>query len=875
MCLSIPSVACAVRQAAALALAGLSALAAAGCKSSGAEAAPATITPPTTATPAPDPALVRSTGLFTVVVDPKKARVMFELPVPAADGLVMDLLHVVGIASGVGSNDLGLDRGALRPARLLRLRTVGARLLVEAPNMGFRAVSTDPDERRAGRESYATSVLWSTDAVTTLPTGELSVDVTEWLVADRYGVARQLATAGEGHFVFDAARSALLPASVLVFPDNVELDALVTLTSDEPGRLVRSHVPDPTALTLVQHHSFVRLPATGFATRDYDARMGALALEYVDHAVALEAPLQRRVALRHRLERVDPLALDAPFREPIVFYVERGAPEPVRTALLEGAGWWKDAFEAARLRGAFRVELLPEGAHPLDVRYNVIQWVHRSTRGWSYGNPVHDPRTGEIIKGHVLLGSQRVRQDRLLFEGLVGADRTGTGASDDPVQLSLARLRQLAAHEVGHALGLAHNFSGSASGRASVMDYPAPRIRAREDGGLDVTDAYAVGIGAWDRYAVALLYGESAEGRKGREEREALLRSAYERGLRYHSDEDARDAGAALPVASLWDDGIDPVAGLGDALSVRAVALERFGKRSLAPDQALGELSRVFVPLYFHHRYMVTAAAKVIGGVDYDHALAAEQGATLRMIDGARQRAALTALVGTLDPSVLDIPEQILRELAPLPPGYGPSREDLAGATGVTFDALGAAAALARLTLVELLEPTRLRRVADHNRRDPLLPSVDEVLRAIAARVLLPDPAGEAPRLGVLREIVRRAFIEELMRTSQDPRAAGPVRDTLEATLEGLVRTLEGVPTAAAVLRDIRRYLGRPTPPLAPNWVAPAAPPGPPIGARAHSGDASWLVAPAGGGTQGDDGHAPFDGWGACGCWSAPLGHDS
>jgi hypothetical protein len=856
-------------------LTGVLALALPGCKSSGSDAAPSEPSPATTATLAQNPQHVRSTGLFTVVVDPTKARVTFELPAPAADGLVMELLHVVGIASGVGSNDLGLDRGALRPARLLRLRTVGARLLVEAPNMDFRAVSTVPDERRAARESYATSVLWSTDAVTTLPTGELSVDVTEWVVGDRYGVARELTQAGEGHFTFDAARSALLPASVLVFPDNVELDALVTLTSDEPGRLVRSHVPDPTALTLVQHHSFVRLPATELATRDYDVRMGSMALEYMDHAVPLEAPLQRRVALRHRLERVDPLALDAPFRDPIVFYVDRGAPEPVRTALLEGAGWWKDAFEAARLRGAFKVELLPEGAHPLDVRYNVIQWVHRSTRGWSYGNPVHDPRTGEIIKGHVLLGSQRVRQDRLLFEGLVGADRTGTGASDDPVQLSLARLRQLAAHEVGHALGLAHNFSASTTGRASVMDYPAPRIRPREDGGLDVTDAYAVGVGAWDRYAVALLYGESAEGRKGREEREALLRSAYERGLRYHSDEDARAAGSALPIASLWDDGTDPVAGLGDTLRVRAIAIERFGKRCLAPDQALGELSRVFVPLYFHHRYMITAAAKVVGGVDYDHALAAEQGAALRMIDGARQRAALSALVATLAPSVLDIPEQVLRELAPLPPGYEPSREDLAGTAGATFDALGAAAALARLTLAELLEPTRLRRVVDHNRRDPALPGLDEVLRAIAANALLPGPDGEAQRLAVLRGIVRRAFIEEMMRTALDPRSAGPVRDTLEATLEGLVRTLEGVPTAAAVLRDVRRYLGRPTLPLAPTWVAPAAPPGPPIGARTGSGDASWLLAPVPGAFDNGHGHAPFDGWGACGCSSAPIGLDS
>ena len=786
-----------------------------------------------------EPQLESFPGLLPVSLDREGGRVFFDLPAPGSDGVLVELLHVVGITTGVGSNELGLDRGSVAGARLIRFRQNGPRVSIEQPNLDFRAVSADPDERRAARESYATSVVWSTDAVELSPdTGLLRVDVTDWIVADRYGVARRLAASGQGRFTFDADRSALDADGILVFPDNLEFDARITLTSDSPGGRLRGHVPDPSAVTLVQHHSFIRLPDEGYQARDFDTRTGSFSLSFVDHAVSLDAPLVRRFALRHRLRRRDPSSPTSPIVEPITFYVDRGAPEPVRTALIEGASWWTDAFAAAGFDEAFKVELLPVGAHPLDVRFNVIQWVHRSTRGWSYGNAVHDPRTGEILKGHVTLGSQRVRQDRMIFEGMVGAQRTGTGASNDPIELSLARLRQLAAHEVGHALGLAHNFSGSAAGRASVMDYPAPRIRVREDDRLDFGDAYAEGIGSWDRYAIAMLYGDRPTGQRGRDALDALVRNARERGLRYHSDSDARSAAAAIPSASLWDDGPDAIASLEEALEVREVAIDGFGRRCLGPERPLGELERVFIPLYFYHRYQVTAVAKTLGGLDYQHTLANDLNATVSPISGDRQRAALEILVRTLTVRVLDIPDGIVEQLAPLPPGYGGSPEDFAGRTGGTFDSMSVMAAATRHTVAAMLQPQRLQRMVDQQRRDPGLPGIGDVLRGLLGPGWFAAHAGQSARDTVTRALVGRVILEEMMRCARDPRSAGLVRERLDDTLQRVADSFG----ALGLGRELSQHLQRPAPAVSPGLRAPDLPPGPPIGSGPHSL------------------------WGACGC---------
>ncbi len=524
-------------------------------------------------------------------------------------------------------------------------------------------------------------------------------------------------------------------------------------------------------------------------------------------------------------------------REPIVYYVERGAPEPILSALIEGARWWAEAFEAAGFDDAFRVELLPEGAHPLDVRYDVIQWVHRATRGWSYGGGIVDPRTGEVIKGHVTLGSLRVRHDRLLFEVLLGADKTGTGASDDPVELALARIRQLSAHEVGHTLGFEHNFAASTYlGRASVMDYPAPLVRLAGER-LDVSDAYAVGIGAWDVQAVRYAYTEFAPGVDEAGGLDAILRMSAAQSLHFLGDEDARPPGAAHPLANLWDNGSDPVAELERTRAVRRFALTRFGTANLALGRPLAELQEVLAPLYFHHRYQLEAALKVVGGLYYVHSAhgAGEQGARSPAAD--EQRRALDQVLECLAPSELDLSDELLARLLPRPPGEPHNREMFASATEPAFDALGAAASAADLVASGLLQRERMARLVDQHRRDESLPGLEEVLDRIIARVFR-DGAGESARHAEIRRAAQDVVIARMLEAAADPGTPEHVRWRLTGRLEvltGLLRSRTGEvdpdgPHALHQEREIERFLARPWPPSAAPAAASEPPPGMPIG---------------------------------------------
>ena len=774
----------------------------------------------------------RLDGLFTLWVDDSAGKILLELPpAPADSAPLATCLSVEGLRTGLGSNPVGLDRGKWGQAKLVEFLRHGNRVLIHQPNLDFRAPLAEPAERLASEESFATSVLWGTDVVAENDGGPCLIDLTSWVLRDAHGSARSLNGAGQGSWSLDKQRSVVDTSATLAFADNLEFEALLTFSGQQPGGLVRAVTPQSDAVTLVQHQSFVRLPDDDYASVALDPRAGAFAITYTDTSAALGQPSTRRLAVRHRLNSPE---------ERIVYYVDRGAPEPVRSALLNGASWWSEAFAAAGHPEAFSVELLPEGIHPLDVRFNVIEWVHRSTRGWSYGHSITDPRTGEIIKGHVSLGSRRVHQDQLLFDGLLGVDPGVNGA------LALSRIRQLAAHEVGHTLGLAHNFAASVQGNGSVMDYPAPYLTLDDDGAIDASSAYGVGSGPWDRLAISWLYGPSdpassanGAGLPDPQRLDALIAASTEPLPPYLSDADARMPWSAEPRASLWDTGADPVAALQRTLAVRATALANFDGDRLSPERSLSDLGRVFAPVYLHHRYQLEAATKVIGGVLYEHSLAGDQRPGPQAVDGARQREALDVVLSALTPEALDIPEAALDLLAPAHPSTSRSAEELPSRQGLTFDPLESAAVAAQMVVEGLLQPQRCGRLVDQHRRDSSSPSLHEMLQALVGATFS-NPA-TAPRLAALTRLSQRVVADGLTGLARNRAASHEVRAAAEAAITDLVTRLQAQPGAhdddpawsahqALLQSDLTRHLSRPGEVLAPRLSPAAPPPGSPIG---------------------------------------------
>jgi hypothetical protein len=777
----------------------------------------------------------RQDGFFPLYWDAATGSLWMEIP-----SLGTEVIYVSALAAGLGSNDIGLDRGRLGGTRIVRFDRIGTKVLMVQPNYDYRATTTNPDEVRAVQDAFASSTLWGFTAAAATG-GRVLVDMTDFLLRDTSNIANALRPAT---YRVDRSRSAVFMERSKAFPRNTTLEATVTFVLEGPpgqspglpGGRINDVAASAEAVTLRLHHQFVRLPEPGYTPREADPRGGYGAMTYRDYAAPLGESMDKRLIRRHRLQKKDPNAAVSEPIEPIVYYLDRGTPEPIRTALLDGARWWADAFDAAGFRNAYRVEMMPEGADMLDVRYNVIQWVHRSTRGWSYGASVSDPRTGEIIKGHVTLGSLRVRQDYLIAEGLLSPYETGTEAPGDMSQMALARLRQLSAHEVGHTIGISHNYYNSTAGRISVMDYPHPLSRLRPDGTVDLSDAYTNAIGEWDKVAVNWGYRQFASAADERAGLQAILDDAWKRDLRFLSNQDID----FTPRADQWNNGVDMAAGLNDMMRLRRAALARFGERAIKRGAPLATIEEALVPLYLHHRYQVEATASTLAGQDYHYALRGD-GRTppTRWVPAAAQTAALDALMGSIAPAELVLPRPLLDLITPRVPGYGMHRELFPRSTGLIFDPIAPAVVAAHHTVGALLEPRRAARMVAQRAIDPSLPGLAQVLARLTSGVF--DARTATPYEAEVNRRVERVVVEHLMNLGANgptPQVRALAVAELKAVRARMLPSDEEQRAHRALLNDdINRFLERPGEPYRLPAI-PEPPPGAPIGQMGEQ----WLL---------------------------------
>ncbi|HVE61229.1 MAG TPA: zinc-dependent metalloprotease [Chitinophagaceae bacterium] len=728
--------------------------------------------------------------------------------------------------------DIGLDRGLLGDTKIVRFNRVGRKLLMVQPNYDYRAVTSEKAEQRAVEQSFAQSTIWGF-TIEAESNGHVLVDATDFLLRDAMKVGNRIRSMRQGNYSLDKTRSAIYLPQTKNFPLNSELESTITLINNdgEVGNFVQAVTPSTEAITLRMHHSFVQLPDNNYQPRVFDVRSGFIPISYFDYSTPVAEPIEKHFIIRHRLKKKDPNAAKSEAVKPIVYYLDNGTPEPIRSALLEGARWWNEAFEAAGFINAFQVMILPEDKDPMDIRNNMINWVHRSTRGWSYGASVVDPRTGEIIKGNVSLGSLRVRQDYLIAQGLLAPFENGMPADDKMLKMALYRLQQLSAHEVGHTIGLMHNYAASVSNRASVMDYPPPVATINAKGQIDISNAYATGIGEWDKISIAYGYTDYPRGTDVKIASDKLLTEANKKGFQFISDRDARAASGIHPYAHLWDNGKTAIDELKNVMAVREKALSKFGENNIRHGMPMATLEDVLVPIYLYHRYQIEAVIKVIGGLNYTYALRGDKQLITEPVPKTEQLNALHAVVNCIDPKVLVLPETISKLIPPRPAGYNFTKELFKKRTGLAFDILSPAETAADLPISFLLNTERMNRMAIYKWQNDGLGLSDMLDYLLTKTWKSPRRTGIE---GLIQMQTEQVLLTYLLSTSVDDNASFLTKSILQKTLsdfKGFVENKKKLSTDEIYTGHLLLALERiKSPEKAKPTIHAVIPPGAPIG---------------------------------------------